>query len=138
MGETIPPELIPVEKQTVEPLGWTKEMIGAADAIQESRLEEQEDEAAAVVERISIGMAHLQKRKTKAWWRAPLEVVFGGLAGLLIAYYGLALCLGPELKNRGFPVVSYLPGIPWLTTPSEKPDRVKAKPTNIEGQGARK
>jgi hypothetical protein len=122
MHEAIPPELIPLTKPTNDPLEWPKELVGATTAVDQARLEEQENEAAAVVERISLGMTHLQKHK-KAWWRAPLEVVFGGLAGLLIAYYGLAAWLGPDLPRKGFPVVTSLPGITWLTSPpaSEHP-----------------
>ena len=107
LDEAIPPELIPVDdRQENGP----------------------ENEAAAVVARVPLGIVHVRKQPPKAWWRTPLEYVVTALLGCLIGYYALALWLGPELKSKGFPILSYLPGITWLTTPPEKVDGAEEKP----------
>jgi LSD1 subclass zinc finger protein len=112
LGEAIPPTLIPVGVPAASPVEWTQ----------------QENEAAAVAGPVSLGMTHLHRRKTKAWWRAPLEVLCGAVFGALIAYYALAVWLGPELKTRGFPVFTCLPGISSLTaTPAGGERDVKAE-----------
>jgi hypothetical protein len=49
-----------------------------------------------------------------------MEAVTGGVAGCLVAYYGLALYFGPEFPKFGFP---QLPGYTWLTRePNKKAD----------------
>ena len=89
---------------------------------------EPENEAAAIVGQVPLGIATMRKRPTKAWWRAPLGYVTGGLSGCLVAYYALAFLFGPELKSKGFPIFSCLPGITQLTTPPENVDGAVDKP----------
>jgi hypothetical protein len=114
LGEAVPPELIPVLAVTTD---------GAELAADEPPADE-ENEAAAGAERVPIAAVLGRGRKSKRWWQTPLEIITGGLAGCLVAYYGLALWFGPEFKNAlpEFP----LPGITWLTTPPAK-DNDEAK-----------
>ncbi len=78
---------------------------------------DQENEAAAVARGLpaSSVSAHLRKRPSRSAWRTALEVVTGGLAGCLVAYYGLAWWFGPDLDEH-LPKLP-LPGISRLTAP---------------------
>ena len=82
LDEAIPPELIPVDG-------------GQAPGT--------ENEAAAVAAPVPLGVVQVGKRPSKAWWRTLLAYAATALLGCSIAYYGLALWLGPELKRTGFP-----------------------------------
>ena len=130
LDEAIPPELIPVDNTSAEPFASVEDEDIVIEPSAEEYVQdrEPENEAAAVVGQVPLGIATMRKRPTKAWWRAPLGYVTGGLSGCLVAYYALAFVFGPELKNKGFPILPYLPGITWMTTPPEKEDGVGEKP----------
>ncbi len=151
LGEALPPELIPVLvaaspapaakavegsvklEETIEhePVveGREEEEAKSTPEHKEIAIEHEEDEAAAVaVGQTRLGtMAAVRGRRPPpaSGLKRAIEVVSGGLAGCLVAYYGLALCLGPEFKNLGFPD---LPGVVWLTTAPAKPDASGEKP----------
>ena len=130
LSEAIPPELVPVSNVTAEQSAWTEAMVAESTGVEGVVEEEPENEAAAVVGRVPLGFAQIRTRPRIIWWRALLGYVVSALVGCLIGYYALALWLGPELKSRGFPILSYLPGITWLTTPPEKADNPKENPTS--------
>jgi hypothetical protein len=67
----------------------------------------EENEAAAVARQLpaSSVAAQLRRRPSKPILRTVIEVVLGGLAGCLVAYYGLALCFGSNFDK-------YLPKLP--------------------------
>jgi len=79
------------------------------------------------------------RRKTKSALQTLLEIVSGGVAGCLVAYYILAFWFGPRLVNEiGLPRLP-LPFISQMTAPSEpgndKPAKKKQKlsdPTTID------
>jgi len=60
--------------------------------------------------------ARLQSRRQKSGLQTLIEVVTGGLAGCLVAYYGLAIWFGPEFHRVGLPELP-LPFISWITAP---------------------
>ena len=111
----------------------------------ELTMEHEENEAAAV----TAGQPRLAAMATVRGRRPPasplkrlIEVLTGGLAGCLVAYYGLAIWYGPEFTKFGFP---QLPGYVWLTTasdknaadPGKKPAAAKhvpAKPSSSNGR----
>jgi LSD1 subclass zinc finger protein len=91
-------------------------------------LDDEPDEAAAVAERMPATSvaAQLRRRRSRSAWRTVFEVVTGGLAGCLVAYYALAFWFGPEF-NKYLPQLP-LPFISRLTEqkpPAEKPARGK-------------
>ena len=55
-----------------------------------------------------------------------IEVVTGGLAGCLVAYYGRPFWFGPGVQDVGFPE---LPGVPWLTTVPVSEECGRRKPS---------
>ena len=153
LSQALPPELIPVVAparqrchrtqrcqdivipfESGEDLVEETETYGLAEPLatehvgEEVAEEEPEDQAAAVVGRLPLGATRLRRRPPKPWWQTIIEIVTGGAAGLLLGYYLLAVWLGPELKNRGFPIFTYLPGVTWLTTPADKTDTGSEKP----------
>lgn len=162
LGEAFPPELIPVlgvkaegdEENTITiPIEPGDELVESVEAEtygladhQGVEEKEEENEAVAAMRRVpkTAGRA---RRQPKSGLQRFIEVVTGGLAGLLVGYYALAFYLGPELKNRGFPILTYLPGITRLTTPAEKATTVEkekssadtsAKPKPANGESPKK
>ncbi len=87
--------------------------------------EEEENEAAAVVSQTSTAPRR-RRRAPKSGLQTLIEVVTGGLAGCLVAYYGLAIYFRADFKSVGLPQLP-LPGIAWLTT-SEKTNGNGEKP----------
>jgi hypothetical protein len=126
-----PPELIPVmltdaeRSAGVAGAAMAETMHGEGEPQQDSW---GENEAAAVAERFpSMPVAVRPRRKPKSALQTLIEVVAGGLAGCLVAYYLLAFYYGPEFRATGFPQLP-LPGVSWITAPRVAPDDAKAKP----------
>jgi len=154
LGEALPPELIPVlvaaspapAAEAVEGSAKLEETVEHEPVVEDREKEEEkstpeheeiaidheEDEAAAVAvgqTRLSAMAAVRGRRPPPAsGLRRAIEVVSGGLAGCLAAYYLVAIWFGPDLKTRGFPQLP-LPGIAWLTTAPVNPDASGEKPT---------
>ena len=99
----------------------------------ELTMEHEENEAAAVTagEPRLAAMATVRGRKPPAsTLKRVIEAVTGGLAGCLVAYYGLALYFGPEFPKFGFP---QLPGYTWLIRePNKKADDPAKKPGAVQ------
>jgi hypothetical protein len=134
LGEALtpaPPELIPVALTDVPAsAGMTGEAV--ADAThphdEPQHDSEGENEAVAVAAEFPITpVPARRRRKPKSALQTLIEVVAGGLAGCLVAYYGLAFYFGPELAARGFPILP-LPGIERITSAPSAPDDAKPKP----------
>jgi len=77
-----------------------------------------------------------RRRRSKSGQQTLLEIILGGIAGILVAYYGLAFYLGPRFHQVGLPRLP-LPFISWITAPrddiqleptTEHPDRGWEKP----------
>jgi hypothetical protein len=172
LAEALPPELIPVlvaadqapaAERTVELEGAIEQETAGERREEEKRtlgyeeraIEHEENEAATVAmgqTRLAT-MAAVRGRQPKpaSALKRLIEILSGGLAGLLAGYYLMAIWFGPELKNLGFPELP-LPFVAWLTTApvntnaaGEKPAEEKsahAKPANgttsLEGPGAGK
>ena len=139
-----------VEEEVEEPAVFAEEEIE-----EHAGIEEEMGEHAAFAEEVGTkntatsvagltltATARRRRRPPKPWWQTPLEVISGGLAGCLFAYYGLVFWFGPEFKSIGLPQLP-LPGVTWLTTPAdeldaegEKPD--KAKPKNAGTPAAKR
>ncbi len=79
---------------------------------------EEENEATAAAPRLSATAAAAQwkRRDPKSPLQMLVEVILGGLAGCLVAYYGLAFWFGPQFRNVGLPDLS-LPFIERITAP---------------------
>ena len=146
-----PPELIPIgyatdadnaDRSAVEPLiavesGTETETESEEDAIvspphihiaeEDVDEEDRENEAAAVATGLPATSvsAHLRKRPSRSAWRTMLEVVTGGLAGCLAAYYGLALWFGPDLEKHlpklPLPFIAHLTAPPAANPPAAQP-----------------
>ena len=142
LSETVqlptPPELIPVGLPDTQP-SPTDAASFAGEAQQEP---EEENEAAAVAERFpAMPVAARRKRKPKSALQTMIEVVAGGLAGCLVAYYALAFYYGPEFGVKGGLPKLPLPGIEWITSPRAVPEQPKdapadKKPAKSESGGA--
>lgn len=130
-----PPELIPVVSPVV---GEGAFVVHEAPVEIELHGDSTEhNEAAVAVSDFSRISAPRRRRKPKSALQTLIEVVTGGLAGCLVAYYGLAFYYGPEFRDVGLPQIA-LPGISWITAPrtgdrlpekpaKEAPERVKEK-----------
>ncbi len=133
LSEAIPPELIPV-------LVATDQAPAAERTVEheEVAIEHEENEAAAVAAGQSrmATMAAVRGRQPApaSALKRLIEVVTGGLAGCLVAYYGLALWFGPEFKTFGFPE---LPGVAWLTTAPVSGDAAGKKPSTEKSASAK-
>jgi hypothetical protein len=123
LGEALPPELIPVAAATGAPTAsesaWAADVVAPSPARDEHRGEidtakkvEEENEAALVARRVT-SVGRVRRRTPKSALHTMIGVVTSGLAGLLVAYYGLAFWLGPQFKSLGFP---NLPLSGWVTT----------------------
>jgi hypothetical protein len=89
---------------------------------------EGENEAAAVAESFPAKpLVARRRRKPKSGLQTLIEVIAGGLAGCLVAYYGLAFYYGPEFAAKGLPILP-LPGIESIVAPRPTPDDAKQKP----------
>ncbi len=126
LSEAIPPELIPVLAATGENLFTTIEP-------GEIRIEKEEEdnEAAAVARRAPIAAVRVRRRAPKSALQTIIEIVTGGVAGCLVAYYGLAIYFGPQFKTVGLPNLP-LPFIAWLTAAPDTVDGVEAKPAGVD------
>jgi hypothetical protein len=133
LGEALawtPPELIPVVSPVVEDA-----VIGVREAGPEIDLHADSPEhneaavAAGEFSRISAGVPR-RRRKPKSALQTLIEVATGGVAGCLVAYYGLAFYYGPEFHNVGLPQIA-LPGISWITAPRGS-EKGAEKPANKE------
>jgi hypothetical protein len=129
-----PPELIPVilpDVQPEQPLTAVGEE-PAAETIEPQEASAlgaaSENEAAAVVAEFPAKPAPpRRRRKHKSALQTLIEVVAGGLAGCLVAYYGLAFYYGADFAAKGMPILP-LPGIESITAPRAAPDAGKQKP----------
>ncbi len=129
LGEALtppPPELIPVGLPDVQPAA----VIAGEAAAEPQQASEGENEAVAVAEAFTTTpVVARRRRKPKSALQTLIEVVAGGLAGCLVAYYGLAFWYGPEFANKGLPVLP-LPGIEQIIAPRPTPaDANKEKPS---------
>ena len=134
LGEALtplPPELIPVNLPDVQPSpAFVGETVAETTRVEGEPQQDSEDEneAVAVAERFrSTPVAPRRRRKPKSALQTLIEVVAGGLAGCLVAYYALAFYYGPDFGARGLPKLP-LPGIEWITAPRPSPDDPKQKP----------
>ncbi|MEN6457389.1 MAG: hypothetical protein ABFC63_00455 [Thermoguttaceae bacterium] len=129
-----PPELILVAAHAAEPTA-------IADAPGEAKGGEALDaagdnEAAAMAQSLPRlpAASRLRSRREKSALQKLIEVVVGGVAGILVAYYGLALYFRADFYDR-LPLPRLpLPFMSWLTAPPAPPP---AGP-NKEKSGARK
>ena len=126
-----PPELIPVmltdaeRSAGVAGVAMAEATHGEGETQQDS---EGVNEAAMVAERFpAMPVTARRRRKSKSVVQTLIEVIAGGLAGCLVAYYLLAFYYGPEFRAKGLPQLP-LPGISWITAPRVAPDDAKAKP----------
>lgn len=110
----VPPELIPVVSHVDQ---IVIETTAATEQGSEPHNFAEENEAAAVVGQFPVMSASRRpRRKPKSALQTLIEIVTGGLAGCIVAYYALAFYYGPEFRNTGLPQLP-LPGISWLTSP---------------------
>ena len=135
----VPPELIPVALSDVHELADVQHLaaaagVGAAEAVPTEGENEQDSAGhneALVAERFpAMPISGRQRRKPKSALQTLIEVVVRGVAGCLVAYYGLAFYYGPGFRNTGLPQLP-LPGISWITAPRPADganDRPKDKP----------
>ena len=113
LSEALPPALVPAAGEF---------FFEQAEAQDRENVEGEVNEAAAVVVgRASITGAPLRRRKPKSALQTIIEIVTGGLAGCLVAYYALAFYYGPEFKDVGLPKLP-LPFISALTAPPDEAD----------------
>jgi hypothetical protein len=142
-----PPELIPVVVVSEQSATAVSEAVAepAGEEQAQTRHEpehepEGENEAAAAVKEFSeiSGVPQRRRRKPKSALQTWIEIITGGLAGLLVGYYGLAFYYGPEFKNMGLPQFP-LPGIAWITAPRAGGDSTKpTEPKPVETKPAEK
>ena len=131
LGEALtppPPELIPVVLPDVQlPGAITGETAAEPHEEREPQPDpEGENEAVAVAEAFTAKpVVARRRRKPKSALQTLIEVVAGGVAGCLVAYYGLAFWYGPEFSNK-MPVLP-LPGIEQIIAPPPAPGHSKAK-----------
>jgi hypothetical protein len=134
LGEALtppPPELIPVVMPDAQPsAALTGEATAEPPPPHEESQGDSEGEneaAAAAIAFPAKPVAARRRRKPKSPLQTLLEVVAGGLAGCLVAYYGLALFYGPALRDKGLPILP-LPGIESITAPRPAPGDANEKP----------
>ena len=135
LQEALPPALIPVAAAADQSsaagsevamfLAQTKGKVEEPGAISMEQAADEkaelaeENAAMAVVGRASIAGVRVRRRPPKSALQTIIEVLTGGLAGCLVAYYGLAWYFGPDFKNVGLPVIPYS-GVTWFITPTGK------------------
>jgi len=124
-------------------IGWTPPALIVIEGeaafeppAEESHEAEEHNEAAAVATGLPkmSAVAALRPRPSKSVLRTLIEVVLGGLAGCLVAYYALALWFGPEFHRVGLPRLP-LPFISRLTEPADKTGQKTETPPK-DGQPA--
>lgn len=121
LREALPPVLIPVaapaDAAGMAESAWAAEIVVESPAAGEDHAETSaskdvsENEAVAAGRVMTAGFA--MRRPRKSALRTLIEVLAGGLMGILVAYYGLAFWLGPQFKALDFP---NLPLTGWVTT----------------------
>jgi hypothetical protein len=125
-----PPELIPVGLSAAPASTAAAEDMAAETTHLPEALphdSDVENEAAAVAEAFPAKpVAPRKRRKPKSALQTLIEVVAGGLAGCLVAYYGLAFYYGPEFGAKGLPILP-LPGIERITAAQPASDDAKSK-----------
>jgi hypothetical protein len=99
-----PPELILVAPR-IHPI------IETPSVAELPRVEDRSAGAAAAPSRTTW-----RPRRQKSALQTVIEVVAGGLAGVVVAYYGLAIYFGPQFHRVGLPKLP-LPLISWITAP---------------------
>lgn len=152
LSEALPPALIPVAAVAIQDSALEEDVAevegGAVGEFFFTREEprdqadaenEANEAAAVVVDRASITAAPLRKRASKSALQTIIEVVTGGLAGCLVAYYALAFYFGPDFKNVGLPKLP-LPFISALTAApdeadSEEQEQAAEKPSGSRAAG---
>ncbi len=79
---------------------------------------EGENEAAAVAKQFprAPAAARVRSRRHKSLLHTVVEVILGGAAGIVVAYYGLALFYRSDFHRLGLPELP-LPFIQWITSP---------------------
>jgi hypothetical protein len=124
LGEALaetPPELIPVALRIADQATTGGHEHAAAMGFGDASHElAAENEAVAAARECAARptTGKRRRRKERSPLRTLIDVVSGGLAGCLLAYYGLAFWFGPEFRNLGFPVLP-LPGIVQITAPKD-------------------
>jgi len=120
-----PPELIPVVPVAAAGSASAAEQTASPPDVDE------ENEAAAVAERLPTTsvIAGLRTRRSKSAVRTLIEVVLGGVAGCLVAYYALALWFRADF-DKYLPKLSFLPFISRLTDGHETPKPPLEKPAD--------
>ena len=109
-----PPELIPIAPR-ISDVAAEETTAPVQEPIVYVR--DEENEAAIVASGFrAVSAAGRRRRKQKSVLQTLIEVVTGGLAGCLVAYYGLAFWFGPQFRNVGLPQLP-LPGIAAITAP---------------------
>ena len=125
-----PARLIPVVCRMRQPSAAVPASGGGDDASREGEPQqdsEGENEAAAVAERFPPCRSPLgRRRKPKSALQTLIEVVAGGLAGCLVAYYGLAFYYGPEFRRQRF-AATPVAGHRVDHGPAAAPDDAKAE-----------
>jgi hypothetical protein len=77
-----------------------------------------ENEAAAMAQELPAmpAAARFRSRRHKSFLHTVIEVILGGVAGIVVAYYGLALFYRSDFHRLGLPQLP-LPFIQWITGP---------------------
>jgi hypothetical protein len=138
LAEALPPELIPVDSATAaiaaSESAWAADVVrspvageGKAEpkTVNPAKDEAENNDAAMMTRRV-LARGYGRRRAPKSVLVRLIEVVTGGLAGCLVAYYGLAFWLGPQFKSLGFPI---LPLTAWVTTLRGIDGTVEQQPT---------
>lgn len=126
-----PPELIPLEAPNPD-AGLVVETpppeIPESESITVSQSEPMNEAMAVAAQFMAMAtsMQPLQRRKPKSGLWTLFEVITGGVAGCLVAYYGLAFWFGPQFHNV-MPRVPFLPFIDRITA-SPKANGAPAEP----------
>lgn len=160
LGETMPPELIPVVARPTEFTGepaeataggelddsaWAADVVraparrkpAAAPPAREAgaKVAEKENEAVAVARALSATARVWRPRAPGSVLKKLVGVVISGLVGCVVAYYALAFYLGPQFPKLGLPHLPLL-FIDRLTTAPSKPQTEKAKSAETSGKAA--
>jgi len=113
-----PPELIVVAGGVAaeEPSAAVEAALG--ETIAEEGGPEGVNEAAAMAQRLPAmpAAARFRSRRHKSVLQTAVEIVLGGVAGIVVAYYGLALFYRADFHRLGLPQLP-LPFIQWITAP---------------------
>ncbi|MEN6452344.1 MAG: hypothetical protein ABFC96_17775 [Thermoguttaceae bacterium] len=94
----LPPELIVLPSGRVEP-----EVAAESPVVPEADVAENHNEAAAMAESLPPAAARFRSRRHKSGLQTLIEVIVGGAAGIIVAYYGLALFYRADFHRLGLP-----------------------------------